>query len=182
VARSRSVRAGTWLCREGETGDACFVLISGHLEIVRHVGRDELVLATLAEGSVVGQIGLVDGGPRSASVRALGDCELLELDRPTFDRLVDAHVPLALRFQEQMAVTGIRQLRLADKWLSRLVQRRDEIAENPAPAPAAKAVTYMRTALREWGMSMEDLDQVKVVVPAGMVSSAEVAARRGRFD
>jgi CRP-like cAMP-binding protein len=115
-------------------------------------------------------------------VRALGDCELLELDRPTFDRLVDAHVPLALRFQEQMAVTGIRQLRLADRWLSRLVQRREEMAEIPAPAPAAKAVTYMRTALREWGMSMEDLDQVTVVVPAGMVSAAEVAARRGRFD
>jgi CRP-like cAMP-binding protein/tRNA A-37 threonylcarbamoyl transferase component Bud32 len=182
VARSRSVKGGTWICREGETGDACFVLTSGNLEIVRHAGRDELILATLAEGSVVGQIGLVDGGPRSASVRALGDCELLELDRPTFDRLVDAHVPLALRFQEQMAVTGIRQLRLADRWLSRLVQRREEMAEIPAPAPAAKAVTYMRTALREWGMSMEDLDQVTVVVPAGMVSAAEVAARRGRFD
>ncbi len=197
VARSRTVGPGEWVCREGEIGNACYVLKSGQLEIVKRAGNDDLVLAHLAAGSVVGQIVLVDGGPRSASVRAVGHCALLELDRPTFERLVDAHVPLAMRFQEQLAVTGIRQLRFANEWLARLLQRRDDEARvaaarpetvrpdppvrpsaPPPPAPRPKSdedaarqmMIYMRAALREWGMSLEELDRVSVVVPGSMDS------------
>jgi serine/threonine protein kinase/CRP-like cAMP-binding protein len=191
VARTRMMHHGTWVCREGQNGNTCFILKSGRLEIVKQIGRDELTLAILDEGCVVGHIALVDSGARSASVRALGDCELLELDRPTFERLVDAHVPLAMRFQEQLAVTGIRQLRLADRWLTRLIRRCDEVrGDSPQAVSIPEAVslsqalpvteqgigkppdrdedgslqvvTYMRTALREWGMSLEDLDQVSV--------------------
>ncbi len=185
VARTRFVRHGEWVCREGEPGNDCFVVKSGHLEVVKRMHGDELVLAVLAEGSVVGQFVLVDGGPRSASVRAVGDGELLELDRTTFERLVDAHVPLALRFQEQLAVTGIRQLRLADRWLARLLRRRDQAPQSDARAgdprggkveaspeagrvgtgdTMARIEAYLRTALREWDMSLEDLDQVGVVL------------------
>lgn len=212
VAEHKTYPPGAIICQEGEPGRSCFVLLSGTLQIIKWVDGTELELAQLMPGSVVGQIVLADGGPRSASIRAASDVEMLELDRVTFERLVDEHVPLALRFQEQIAVSGIRQLRLADRWLTLLLTRKKDQdqslsaqkpakAPQPHPAPAAetgrkpslpqsvpmpsddkdaslRVSTYMRTALREWGMSMEDLDEVKVVIPDGQISQAEIEARK----
>jgi CRP-like cAMP-binding protein len=224
AAHTRVLADGEWLCREGEEASSCFLVRAGRLEVVRQGGDQDLRLATLVEGSIAGHNALVDGGWRTASLRARGATEVLELDRATFDRLLDARVPLALRFQEQLAVAGIRQLRTADRWLARLGS--SEVAartasgfmpRTPAPVPAPARLgtwdadpraiplssaplpaapvpprddeeasrhvkAYMRTALREWGMSIEELDEVRVVVPEGQVTAAEVRARRRWFS
>ena len=76
-ARPSTVPAGGWIVREGEVAESLFVLTSGRAEVL--VG-DESV-RELGPGAVIGELALLTGGRRSASVRARRDCQVLEVDR-----------------------------------------------------------------------------------------------------
>ncbi len=90
VARSTTmhVDAGTWLFREGEPGDAAYVVQSGRLEVVSE-GSGE-VIRILTRADVAGELALLTGSERSASVRARRDSELLVLSRTAFVDLLQA--------------------------------------------------------------------------------------------
>jgi CRP/FNR family cyclic AMP-dependent transcriptional regulator len=76
--------AGTVLTREGAAGGIAYILASGQAEVVRGKRR----LAVLGPGDVVGELSLIDGQPRSATVRALTDLEVLEIDARDLRRLL----------------------------------------------------------------------------------------------
>jgi CRP-like cAMP-binding protein len=67
--------AGAVLTRQGQAGDLAFVIATGWAEVLRDGRR----LARLGPGDVVGELSLLDGEPRSATVRALTDMEVLEI-------------------------------------------------------------------------------------------------------
>ncbi len=177
VAPARSFAAGQPLCLEGTSGHSCFLLVSGKVEVRKSFDDGPRTLATLSGGQVVGQMALVDRSPRSASVVAAEDSVALELTRDVFASLLKAHSPLALRFQEQIAVAGIRQLRMATQRLRSLLQGQD--SRTPAPVPGRNVLQTMQAALQEWDMTMEDLDKVEVSVPAGQITAEELRSRRG---
>jgi putative peptide zinc metalloprotease protein len=78
-----SVPAGDDVIRQGETGDACYLLREGRVEIVAQKdGGEERNLATLGPGSLFGEAALLTDAPRNATVRATESCELLVLRRP----------------------------------------------------------------------------------------------------
>jgi predicted acylesterase/phospholipase RssA/CRP-like cAMP-binding protein len=82
---------GEWLFRQGDEGDSLFLLARGRLQvwIEAHngdAGRPALV-AEVGPGETVGEISLLTGGPRSASLRAVRDSLLLRMDAAAFDRL-----------------------------------------------------------------------------------------------
>jgi EmrB/QacA subfamily drug resistance transporter len=81
AARDRHLGGGEWLFRVGDTADSVFVLRAGRLEVV--VGDE--VVRELGPGSVVGELALLTGGTRSASIRARRDSILSEVSRPEFD-------------------------------------------------------------------------------------------------
>ncbi|MBM4394151.1 MAG: cyclic nucleotide-binding domain-containing protein [Deltaproteobacteria bacterium] len=142
---------GGVVCREGAPGGSCFVLRSGAVEVRKGVDGGEIVLAVLAPGAIIGQMALVDERPRSATVRCRGPVDVLVLDRDLFDRMLSAQAPLALRLQEQIAISGIRQLRNADRWLSSLSGRRRTlpmaiVSPPRPPAPAASTAPASRSA------------------------------------
>jgi cAMP-dependent protein kinase regulator len=111
---------------EGSYGQACFLLLEGTVEVVRaHAGK-ERTLGVLSAGALVGQLAMIDRSPHSATVVADGPVHALELGRDVFERLLAACTPLALRFQEHVAVAGIRQLRAATARLAALLHQRDE--------------------------------------------------------
>jgi CRP/FNR family cyclic AMP-dependent transcriptional regulator len=100
---------GAVLCREGETGRECFVVREG--EAVVTIGGDDV--ATLGPGDVFGELALLDGGPRAATVTATTDMHLIVLSRPEFDELL-AEVPIvSRRILEALAA----RLRAADTLL-----------------------------------------------------------------
>ncbi len=189
------------LCHEDDPGASCFVVLSGQVDILRVMRGKRRRLATLKAGSMVGQLALVDPAPRSATVRARGRVVTMELSHADFQLQLSRASPLAVRFQEQIAVSGVRQLRMAN---SRCVQLFDKAkhAHGKAPqAPKPKAtgpsrrpstlpqhavriedpLNFVKTALREWGMSMDDLDKMEVVQADGMMTAAEIAARKQRY-
>jgi len=53
--------------------------------------RKQRRIADLTEGAFFGEISILTGQPRIASIVALNDCELLELDRPTLDEITQSH-------------------------------------------------------------------------------------------
>jgi NTE family protein len=92
---------GAELFAQGEASDALYVVVHGRLAATR---RDEdgrvRALGAVAPGECVGETGLIAGEPRSASVIAMRDTELLRLSRPAFERLVASHPQSMLRMAQ----------------------------------------------------------------------------------
>ncbi len=181
VAPARVYGTGDVLCYEGDLGGSCFVLASGKVEVSKQIDGNDQVLAVLRGGQIVGQIALVDRAPRSATVSAASKTIALELTREVFERILMAHSHLALRFQFQIAVSGIRQLRMATTKLASLINERTAAAnqvqesEDEATTPSIEdefgKLLMVQTALSEWDMSLEELDAVQVSIPRGQVPS-----------
>jgi CRP/FNR family cyclic AMP-dependent transcriptional regulator len=100
LARSGKVQRfapGELLVKEGEDASAFYVLCEGQAEVVKRLGQEgEQVVGRLSEGDFFGEMALLDGFPRSASVRAVGDCECLLLVRWDFLALVRTSPDVAL--------------------------------------------------------------------------------------
>lgn len=79
---------GEIIITEGEPGNSLFVLASGAVRVyVRNTwGHNELV-RILPQGEFFGEISLLTGQPRTATVTTCGPCEILELDRPSLDQI-----------------------------------------------------------------------------------------------
>lgn len=89
-SRFRRVRAahGQAIVREGDEGDAYYVVESGRCQVERMVGGARVVLAELRPGDAFGEEALVSEAKRNATVLALTDCTVLHLGRSDFDELL----------------------------------------------------------------------------------------------
>ena len=85
AARVLEVPAGADLVREGDPAGSAFVVRRGRLEVLLGNRR----VREIGPGEVLGELALLTDEPRSATVRALRDCTLLELPRPAFESVLD---------------------------------------------------------------------------------------------
>lgn len=101
------VAGGEILFRENDFADALYIVIAGCLAVTvrSRDGRDMLV-AQIRSGEIVGEMALLDGGLRSATVEAVRDTELLRLDRLSYERLVERHP------KSMLALTSLLSKRL----------------------------------------------------------------------
>lgn len=92
----RSYRKGDLIFSQGDRGESLYIVAEGlvKLSLVSSEGA-EMVLAALRPPSVFGELALLDGGPRTATARALQATTLLALTRPSFVRLVTDNPRLA---------------------------------------------------------------------------------------
>jgi hypothetical protein len=84
---------GDVILKEGQPGTSLYMLTSGRVRAFRksaQTGRQD-VLGDLKEGAFFGEVSILTGQPRMASIVALTRCELLELDRPTLDEITKTH-------------------------------------------------------------------------------------------
>ena len=100
------VRPDTWILRQGEPGRSFYVLARGTIEVSTEREGEAVKLAQLSDGTIFGEMVLLSDAPRSASVRAVTDCDLLEFD---CDRLRAARA--TLQHLEQ-ALSGFARDRL----------------------------------------------------------------------
>lgn len=75
------------LIREGEHSHTMYWLQAGQLVVSKRKGGEEVELGFIYTGELVGEMSFLDGEPRSASVRALTDCELVEIPREAFEKV-----------------------------------------------------------------------------------------------
>lgn len=102
LVHQRSILAGEVVFDEGEEGQAIYVVLSGEVMICRQ-GRMDAPIATVGAGRIFGELALIDGGPRSAQARAIGDCELGVMFRGDFENLMESHAAIATKISFQMA-------------------------------------------------------------------------------
>jgi signal transduction histidine kinase len=96
MARRLRVGAGAVVMQEGTAGDGLYIILEGQLEVRRREGAQELVLAVRGPGEFLGELSLLEQAPRSASVVAVTDGELLVLHPADFQALL-ADSPAVLR-------------------------------------------------------------------------------------
>src|SRR5687767_10663223 len=116
VAIPRSFPAGVRVFHEGDRSDACYVVRDGDLRVTReHSDGRAIALATLGPGDFFGELAMLDGGSRSASVETLSETELLALPAVDMRRVIAAHGDIAAK----LIVALTRRLRETNERVAR---------------------------------------------------------------
>ena len=113
---SRDVAIGDFVFREGELGTEMFIVQGGRVEVLKRLQGVEKQLAILEKGDFFGEMSLLEDLPRTASVRALDECKLIEINGATFDHMLRTKPEIAVRIMRKLS----RRLREADKMLQAL--------------------------------------------------------------
>ncbi len=101
--------AGETLFREGDPGDALYVIVEGEVAVLSE-GPPQVEMARLSAGAFMGEVALMTDQPRSATVTATEDCELLRIDRNTLSGVLAKHGEVLA------AVLRFVRHRLVDRW------------------------------------------------------------------
>jgi len=81
-------RKGETIYVEGDLGSEMYVVQSGAVRIFRSTGGVKQELAIMEKGDFFGEIAVLEGLPRTASAEALDECEIIEINSTTFDKMI----------------------------------------------------------------------------------------------
>ncbi|HEX8655294.1 MAG TPA: cyclic nucleotide-binding domain-containing protein [Allosphingosinicella sp.] len=103
TAEVKSVRAGESIIVEGEEGIDIYVIRQGSMVVEKSIGGRPVFLSYLPAGSYVGEMALIDGGRRTATVRAAIKSEVIRIDGAVFRRLLERKPDLLAKAKVDMA-------------------------------------------------------------------------------
>jgi CRP-like cAMP-binding protein len=106
--RDRQLKTGEILFKAGDAGDALYIVSRGKVEVLTDGSRG--AIAVLGAAHAFGEMSLLSGGPRTATIRAVEDTDLLKIGKDDFDRLVAADRQLAdavKRISHQRAISNL---------------------------------------------------------------------------
>ena len=95
---------GTILCREGDAGHEMFIIQKGKVRVRKKVGKGEKVLAELSDGEFIGEMALLLGMDRSATVEIVEDSKILVVGPDTFESLLKNSPEIAMKMLKKMAL------------------------------------------------------------------------------
>ena len=124
--------------RQGEYGDTMYIIHQGALAVIREGQGPGTVVARLVRGDVVGEMALVDAGPRSATVKAMEESVLVPVTRDFLLRHTSRNTGFIL--------TIIKSLAERIENVDRMIQRRREAARGDTAPGQAPAVEEPRSA------------------------------------
>jgi len=105
LAQHKIFRKDALVVMEEETGQTLFILMDGQVKITRTTeeGR-EVVLAVMGQGDFFGELSILDGQSRSATVRATSDSEILLIYRNDFLQLLESNPNIAINLLRELAL------------------------------------------------------------------------------
>lgn len=109
----REIPKGTILFQEGDLGREMFIIQKGRVQVRKRAGSSEMVLAELAEGEFFGEMAVLIGMDRSATVEVIEDSRILVIGPGTFESLLKSTPEIALKMLKKMAL----RLRTLDEHL-----------------------------------------------------------------
>jgi signal transduction histidine kinase len=154
MAESVSLRAGEILIKQGELGDAAYVVIRGDFEVQKQSGQSLIKIDVRNPGDVVGEMALLSRAPRNATLIAKTDGEVLRIPQEAFEKLLSSSTTAAmavlhwvmarltqneslLHQQEMMAALGTMSAGLAHE------------LNNPSAA-AQRSASQLRETQSKW--------------------------------
>lgn len=173
--------AGETIMQQGDEGTSAYIIEEGRVEIVleRPDGR-KVNVGTRGEGSIVGEMAIVDDSPRVASVIAVEDCKMLEITKEDFSKRLDSTDPI-IQMISQVILTRYRDMLKRAKILG---------AEQQYPPPEAleKRISHHSDAVEavrisnELGKALENDDlevhyQPLIDLKSGKIKGAEALLR-----
>lgn len=96
--------AGAVLFREGERGDSAYLILQGEIEVSLQSPEGPLVVATIGQHNIVGEMALLGDMPRSATVTATGPVEALRIRKDQFFQLLRDLPQMTLEIMRELAV------------------------------------------------------------------------------
>jgi CRP/FNR family cyclic AMP-dependent transcriptional regulator len=129
LTREHVCPADRVLVQQGDTSGDMFAVLQGRVKVVTSVDGEEILLSIMGPGEVFGEIALLDGGARSATVMTLESCRLLVLPRAAFQSLLYTVPSLGARLLATMA-----------KRVRTLTERAEDSSLRDVPGRLAKAI------------------------------------------
>jgi len=172
-----SLYGGEALFHQGDPGDSLYIVVGGRLRVVTAgAGGTEILLAELGSGETVGEMAIISGEPRSATVYAARDSQLAKLSRKSIERVIERHPSSMLRMLTGRLVARLRNASSGE--------RRPPVVSTVAVVPAAPDVpltefsSRLATALSQMGPALH-LTSARVDMRCGRAGAAQAAARDG---
>jgi CRP-like cAMP-binding protein/Fe-S-cluster-containing hydrogenase component 2/thioredoxin reductase len=103
AAELKQIRAGETVINEGEEGYDIFVIRQGSMVVEKNIGGKPVFLSYLPAGSYVGEMALIDGGRRTATVRAAIKSEVIKLPGDAVRRLLEQEPELLAKLKRDMS-------------------------------------------------------------------------------
>ena len=100
VVQKGSIPANTEFFKEGDMGDAFYVLTTGEVEVSKIINGKKTILTTIKssdESNFFGEMALVEDLPRNATITSKTDCDILQIEKKNFDMLLRINSFVALR-------------------------------------------------------------------------------------
>jgi pSer/pThr/pTyr-binding forkhead associated (FHA) protein len=123
---------GDIIFSEGDIGTDMFILQSGTVELLKSIGGETRVLATLERGDFFGEMSVLEDVPRTASARAKTDVELVRINGATFDAMLKSNTEISIRMMRKLS----RRLREVTAMLEEAVGRRVHEEDKPVQRKA----------------------------------------------
>ncbi len=185
-AQPVSLRAGEYLMKQGDAGDAAFVVVKGEFEVTKQSGQSVIKIDVRNPGDVLGEMALLSSSPRSASVIALTACEALRISPEAFENLLSTSSTAALAVlhwvmnrlsqndallhqQERMAALGTLSAGLAHE------------LNNPAAA-AQRSASELQKILTKWQTLTHEIESVAFKENQSTWLNEFVSASTRRFE
>jgi CRP-like cAMP-binding protein len=116
LLRERRLAESEVLCRQGDPGDALFIVTGGRIRLsTTDPNGNEKILTYFTDGQFFGEMALLTGDPRSATATAETDSQLLVLDKQAFDQLLANHAQI---MREMLKVVSQRTMQTNQQLLA----------------------------------------------------------------
>ncbi len=121
----KNYKDGSIIFEENSIGKEMYIILSGQVKVIKEKDSGETTLATLEEGEFFGEMSLFDNFPRSATVMAIGDVILLEINQKDFLKKISKDPSIAFRMLEIMS----QRIRQTDEMLLKKVEEINVLAD-----------------------------------------------------
>ena len=142
---------GQILCREGDPAPSFYIIVSGIVWVTKEINQKlRRRLATIGKNCLIGQVSLIDGGRRTATMEAGAPTVLLECNRKDFELLYQANSPFAYKMLDFVIVDVSKRLREANL-------RLEELLSDPG-----RTLSSLYEAFVEVGKAVHQTDEYRI--------------------
>ena len=111
----KDYKKGSTLFVEGMPGEVLYIVTEGSVEITKKKKEGDITIAILNPGEIVGEMSLIDAGPRTATGKTNADSKLIVITKKSFNEMLDSDPKIAAKILMALLKVINKRLRITDK-------------------------------------------------------------------